>query len=379
MHYEDEFPLATNLLHLNHAGIGPWPRRTVAAIRGFAEENATFGSLHWPTWEKSILRLRELLRDLIGADSSNASSSNEVALVKNTSEGVSIVAYGLDWRPGDNVVVGRQEFPSNRFAWESLAERFGVEVRLADLIGDAPEESLLAHLDAGTRLLAVSSIQYTTGRRVDLARLGQACRQNGSLFCVDAIQSLGASPFDVEAACADFVCADGHKWLLAPEGAGIFYCRRERLETLKLNQFGWHITNNPNDYEATEWRLAENATRFECGSLNHIGFIGLLASLELLNEVGLEQVFKEVESKISYLIEQLDKNRFQILTPEAIEQRGGILTLRRLDADNDALFSHLLKHGVLCAKRAGGVRLSPHFYTPQSVLDRALTLLHEDV
>ncbi len=374
MSYEDEFPLAANLLHLNHAGIGPWPRRTVAAIREFAEENARFGSLHSATWGKSVARLRRLLRGLIGAD-----SSDEIALAKNTSEGVSVVAYGLDWRAGDNVVVGRQEFPSTRMALESLAERFNVEVRLADLTGDSPEQSLLTCLDAGTRLLAVSSIQYATGYRMDLARIGRACKQNGSLFCVDAIQSLGASPFDARAAGADFVCADGHKWLLAPEGAGVFYCRRERLETLKLNQFGWHMTDNPDDYETAEWRLASDATRFESGSLNHLGFIGLLTSLELLHEIGFKSVFKEVERNVSYLMDQLDKNRFRILTPEAAARRGGILTLRRLDADNDALFSRLLTHGVLCAKRVGGIRLSPHFYTPKSVLDRALALLHEDL
>ncbi len=370
MNREQEFQIAPDVLHLNHAGVGPWPRRTVAAIREFAEDNAAYGTLHSLSWEKSLARLRESLRGLVGAG-----SADEIALTKNTSEGISIVAYGLDWRPGDNVVVGRQEFPSNRMAWESLAQHCGVEIRLADLARDDPEQSLLACMDDNTRLLAVSSIQYLTGCRMDLARLGRACRECNSLFCVDAIQSLGASPFDAQAVGADFVCADGHKWLLSPEGTGIFYCRREHLSSLKLNQFGWHMTDAPGDYENPNWHSAADATRFECGSLNRLGFTGLAASLGLLYEVGFESVFKEVEKKVSYLIDKIDKDRFKILTPLAPDRRGGILTVRCNDTDNEALFSRLSAHGVLCAKRAGGIRLSPHFYTPQATLDRVLELL----
>ncbi len=379
MSREEEFPFASGILHLNHAGVGPWPRRTMTAIREFTEENMTIGTLHYAGWEQNILRLRGSLRGLIGA-----ASSDEIALTKNTSEGISIVAYGLDWRPGDNVVVGRWEFPSNRLAWESLARRFGVEVRLVEdenlaVEDENPERALLACMDDNTKLLAVSSIQYATGCRMDLARIGQACKRHGSLLCVDAIQSLGAAPFDAQAVGADFVCADGHKWLLSPEGTGIFYCRRECLETLKLNQFGWHMTDAPGDYESRGWCNAPDATRFECGSLNHLGFAALAASLELLHQTGFKTVFRAVEEKVSYLLDQVDKSRFEILTPQAPHRRGGILTVRCSDTDNKALFSHLSAHGVLCARRAGGIRLSPHFYTPQAVLDRALELLHQRI
>ena len=372
MDYLKEFPLASQLLHLNHAGVGPWPQRTVTALREFAQENMTFGSTHYTAWERRITHLRKALCQLVGA-----ASADEIALTKNTSEGLSIVAHGLDWQRGENIVVGRQEFPSNRFVWESLARRFDIEVRLADLDNEEPEQSLIALMNNNTRLLSVSSIQYANGRRMDLVQLGQACRQHGSLFCVDAIQSLGAAPFDAQAADVDFVCADGHKWLLSPEGSGIFHCRRKHLETLKLNQFGWHMVEAPGNYEAMTWCPAHDATRFECGSLNHLGFIALAASLELLFEVGLNTVFEEIEKKISYLMENIDETRFEILTPRARERRAGILTVRCKNSDNDALFSRLSSNNLLCAKRAGGIRLSPHFYTPQTVLDRALELLHQ--
>ena len=329
------------------------------------------GTLNFEMWEREISWLRKALCRLIGA-----SSPHEIALTKNTSEGISVVAYGLKWRPGDNVVVGCQEFPSNRLVWESLAQRFDIKVRLVDIENQTPEQSLLESMDADTRLLAVSAIQYARGSRTNLAQLGEACRQNGTLLCVDAIQNLGAAPFDACAAGADFVCADGHKWLLSPEGSGIFYCRRDRLRSLQLNQFGWHMTAEPNDFERTTWHEAPDATRFECGSLNHLGFIALAASLRLLNEIGLDTVFREVEEKITYLIEGFDENRFEILTPRETERRGGILTVRCHHMDRDALFSRLRSHGVLCAKRAGGIRLSPHFYTPRTVLDTVLELFH---
>ena len=244
MDYQNEFPLTP--LHLNHAGVGPWPRRTITALQKFAEENMTSGTVHYTAWKQRVASLREMLRELIGA-----ASADEIALTKNTSEGISLVACGLDWHAGENVVVGSQEFPSNRLAWESLSQRFNVEVRHADLSHE-PEQSLIALMDDNTRLLATSSIQYANGHRMNLAQLRQACRQHNSLFCIDAIQSLGAVPFNAQEVNADFVCADGHKWLLSPEGTGIFYCRHEHLKTLKLHQFGWHMVNNPEDYEKTE-------------------------------------------------------------------------------------------------------------------------------
>ena len=330
------------------------------------------GTSNSATWNEEISWLRNALCQLIGA-----SSPDEIALTKNTSEGISIVAYGLDWQPGENIVVGKQEFPSNRLVWESLARRFNIEVRLVDIENQTPEQSLLESMDADTRLLAVSAIQYAWGRRVNLAQLGEACRQNGTLLCVDAIQNLGAAPFDAHAVGADFVCADGHKWLLAPEGSGVFYCRRDHLDALQLNQFGWHMTAEPNDFECLKWREAPDATRFECGSLNHLGFIALATSLKLLNKVGLKTVFEEVEKKVTYLINEFDENRFEILTPRKTECRGGILTVRCHHMDRDALFSRLRSRGVLCARRAGGIRLSPHFYTPQAVLDEVLELFHQ--
>lgn len=366
-----EFALADQIVHLNHAGVAPWPRRTSQAIARFAEENMCVGSRHYPRWLEIEARLREQLRWLI-----NAESADDVALVKNTSEALSIVAYGLAWRPGDNVVTARQEFPSNRVVWESLRERFEVEVRLADLTASEPPEAALINcVDDRTRLLSISSVQYATGLRMDLNCIHAACRAHNALFCVDAIQSLGAEPFDVQACGADFAMADGHKWMLGPEGVALFYCRPERREQLRLTQFGWHMVQDYNDYERTDWEPARSARRFECGSPNNTGIHGLSASLSLIQEVGIARIHRDITDNISYLDEGLNTLGAQIVTPRAPARRAGIITFHHPHKETDALVEALQAAGILCAKRGGGVRFSPHFYTPRASLDRALTAL----
>ncbi|MGR8942282.1 MAG: aminotransferase class V-fold PLP-dependent enzyme, partial [Gammaproteobacteria bacterium] len=212
-----EFPLAEDLIYFNHAAVAPWPARTRRAVAEFAEQNCRYGAAFYPDWLKKEGLLREQLQALI-----NAPSADDIALVKNTSEALSFVAYGLEWRAGDNIVSSNEEFPSNRLPWESLAAQ-GVELRQADLYSAAsPEEALFAAVDRNTRLLTISSIQFATGLRLDIERIGAFCKQRGILFCVDAIQSIGAVRFDVQACQADFVMADGHKWMFGPEGLGVF-------------------------------------------------------------------------------------------------------------------------------------------------------------
>jgi cysteine desulfurase / selenocysteine lyase len=287
--FSAEFPLDPGLCYLNHAAVAPWPTRTTRAVQAFAEENNHTGSRHYERWLATERDLREGLRQLI-----NATSTDEIALLKNTSEALSVVAHGLDWSADDEVVISHLEFPSNRIVWESLA-RYGVKLRIADLYSrDNPEQALLDCLTDRTRLLSVSSVQYGNGLRLDLPVLGKACRERNILFCVDAIQSIGTGPFDVQAIQADFVMADGHKWMLGPEGLALFYCRRERLESLRLNQFGWHMVAAVGDFDRKEWAPSPTATRFECGSPNLLCAHALHASIGLLLEVGMEQVAERI-------------------------------------------------------------------------------------
>jgi cysteine desulfurase / selenocysteine lyase len=371
MSSETHFDLDPDVLYLNHAAVAPWPRRAVAAVERFARENGTRGAADYPRWLAVEARLREAAGLLLGA------SPSDVALVKNTSEGLSIIAHGLDWRVMDNVVGIVQEFPSNRIVWQSLGA-YGVEYRRLDLdrTGD-PEADLMALCDGQTRVMAVSSVQYARGLRLDLERLAAFCRRRGILFCVDAIQSLGAVPFDLARVPAAFVAADGHKWMLGPEGLGLLYVDPEIRPRLRLHQFGWHMVAQPGDYEAADWSPAADARRFECGSPNLLGVHALEASLSLLLEVGMAQVHAAISERVARLIELIDARGFELLSPREPARRAGIVTFRVPGTEPAALHKALMAQGVICAQRGGGVRFSPHFYTDESVLERAVALAAE--
>lgn len=370
---EHEFPQDASIAYLNHAAVAPWPRRTAEAVEAFARENLHQGALGYPGWLDVENRLREQLCRLVGAG-----SRDDIALLKNTSEGLSVIAAGLDWQPGEQVLISDQEFPSNRIPWEALSER-GVETVAVSLDGPDPEQRLINAMTRRTRLLSISSVQYGTGLRLDLQRLGEACRERGVLFCVDAIQSLGALPMDVASIKADFVVADGHKWMLGPEGLALFWCAPRLREQLRLNQYGWHMVESAGDFECREWKPAADARRFECGSPNLLGAHALSASLSLLLETGMEQVAVAIRERVDYLCEQLRlRHGVTLITPNEPERRAGIVTfLPAADTARDC-YDRLRRAGVVCALRGGGVRLSPHFYTPWRALDQALEAISED-
>lgn len=368
--WPDEFPLDDGLIYLNHAAVAPWPQRTRDAVMRFAEENARTGSEGYPHWIEVETRLRRGLARLI-----NAPASEDIALLKNTSEALSVVAYGLPWQAGDNIVISDQEFPSNRIVWESLSEQ-GVTVRRVDLASaDTPEQALMRACDRETRLLSISWIQYASGLRLHLEPLGEFCSSRDILFCVDAIQGIGALEFDVQACQADFVMADGHKWMLGPEGLALLYVRPERRDLLKLKQFGWHMVENHLDFDAPDWQPAHSARRFECGSPNMLGAHALQASIELLLEIGMTEVQRQVLENARYLMERIRQMpQLRLITNPDRNRHAGIVTFAHTTADANALYRYLMSQRVMCAARGGGVRFSPHFYNTHEQIDAALAM-----
>lgn len=362
-----EFPLDPSLVYLNHAAVAPWPRRTSQAVENFARENMHFGAAHYERW----LRMEQLLRDQL-ARLIGSVSPKDIALQKNTSEGLSVIAYGLAWQAGDEIVITDQEFPSNRIVWESLSSQ-GVKVVEASLPLPDPESAIIARLGPATRLLSVSSVQYGTGLKLDLARLGEACRERNILFCVDAIQSLGAAPFDVHRCYADFVVADGHKWMLGPEGIALLYVNPALCNQLAVNEFGWHMVEYVGDYTRKEWEICSTARRFECGSPNMLGIHALSASIGLLLDVGMNEIEQRIQQRTDYLYAELQKiPGIALLTPDSPGRRAGIVTFTSNRIANETLFSTLKAQNIVCAPRGGGIRFSPHFYTPIEALDRAI-------
>jgi cysteine desulfurase / selenocysteine lyase len=353
--YRREFPVTGNYIFLDHAGVAPMPLRVKTAIETLLAESTEGGAFYYPAWAQRVVEIRQACARLINA------GPDEIAFVKSTSHGLSIVAQGLDWRPGDNVLIYEKEFPSNIYPWLNLRNR-GVEVRtIPSRDGRIAMHDIELLMDARTRLLAISSVQYSNGFRIDLTRVGALCREKQVLFCVDAIQSLGLIPMAVRDCQIDFLSADAHKWLLGPEGIGIFYCRKELAEQLSPALIGWKSVQNEFEFDRTELLLKTNALRFEEGSMNLMGIIGLGAALDLLFEVGIEHVEQRVLDLGDLIIQEALKRGYRVQTPSARHERGGNITFSG-DFDPAAMQDALREQRIMVSARGGGIRASPHFY-----------------
>lgn len=369
MDFQQEFPLDDSVTYLNHAAVAPWPIRTARAVQEFANQNAVYGSKRYLDWLKTENLLRQQLAQLI-----NSSSTDEIALLKSTSEGLSVIAYGINFKPGDEVVISSEEFPSNRIVWESLASK-GVKLIEVELDNE-PEENLINACTSKTKLLSISSVQYGTGRVIDLNKLGEHCASTDTLFCVDAIQSIGAMPFDAQACKADFVVADGHKWMLGPEGLALFYCKKSTMPALQLNQYGWHMIEDAGNYTTKEWSVASSAKRFECGSPNMLGIHALSASLSLVLEVGIERISERVQALTQYVRTKVQERPALVLLSDG-NALSGITTFQVTGMNSDTVYRELMDRSVMCACRGGGVRFSPHFYQDNTTIDRAFAILDD--
>ncbi|MGH8498489.1 MAG: aminotransferase class V-fold PLP-dependent enzyme, partial [Methylococcales bacterium] len=265
-----------------------------------------------------------------------------------------------------------------RIPWQSLQER-GVEFRQAAITSASSTEQALFDLtDTNTRLITISSTQFASGLRLDVEKIGAFCRNHDILFCIDAIQSIGAVQFDVQACSADFAMADGHKWMLGPEGLGVFYSTPEARERLKLSQFGWHMIEDPNDYRNRPWTIASDSRRFECGSSNMLGIHALSSSLSLLLEVGMDLVENNVLENADYLKNLIDRrDELVLLSPRSPGLGSGIVVFKHRTIENEVLFGILRDHGVICAQRGGGIRFSPHFYTSKTIIEHAVRIAAE--
>jgi cysteine desulfurase/selenocysteine lyase len=353
--YRREFPVTGTYIFLDHAGVAPMSLRVKTAIETLLAESTEDGAFYYPAWAQRVVEIRQACARLINA------GPDEIAFVKSTSHGLSIVAQGLDWRPGDNVLIYEKEFPSNIYPWLNLRSR-GVEVRtIPSRDGRIAMHDIELLMDARTRLLTISSVQYSNGFRIDLTKVGALCREKQVLFCVDAIQSLGLIPMAVRDCQIDFLSADAHKWLLGPEGIGIFYCRKELAEQLSPPLIGWKSVQNEFEFDRTELLLKTNALRFEEGSMNLMGIIGLGAALDLLFEVGIEHVEQRVLDLGDLIIQEALKRGYRVQTPGGRHERGGNITFSG-DFDPAAMQDALREQRIMVSARGGGIRASPHFY-----------------
>lgn len=373
--WTDEFPILQQMAFFNHAGVAPISGRAARAMRDYVQQ-ATDKAYVGSGWYARADKIREMAARLIGAR-----SGWEIAFVSNTSSGLSLVAKGMRWQPGDEVVITNIEFPANRYPWVDLKHQ-GVKVveveRRPD--GSIDPEDLHEAVTNHTRVVAISHVQFASGQRMDLRAISDLVHQARGYLCVDAIQSVGAMPVDVRAMGIDFLAADGHKWLLGPEGAGIFYCRQELIEDLHPGVVGWRNMVDAQDYLNYRYDFRGDAVRFEPGSLNIPGVLALGASIEMFLELGMEAVWRRIEGLTTRLCDGLSAKGYHVISPRGDpRQRSGIVVFEpAAEAGKPApakIVADLEKQGIIIVLRDGRLRASPHFYNTLQQIDQLIHAL----
>ena len=365
----NEFPITRNYNFQNHAGVAPISNRCAAAINDYLTHLQNFTYLKGSFYAHAD-RIRAKIAQLINAQ------SDEVTFCKNTSDGLSMVANGLNWQTGDNVVTTNAEFSANIYPWQALRSR-GVEVRMVfEEDGRIPIERLIESINSRTRLVAISSVQFASGFRTDLASLGEYCQSKGVLLCVDAIQSLGVFPIDVRAMNIDFLAADGHKWLCAPEGAGIFYVRSELQGHLRPTCIGWASMKERFNFDRYQFEFDESAKRYDSGSYNLAGIYGLGGAIELLTEIGIEPIARRLIALTDRLVAGLRDKGYRVVSSRAPQERSGIVAFLSDRHEANEVQRHLQnEHRIVIAVRRGRLRSSPHIYNTETEIDQLIDAL----
>ena len=362
------FPVTDEVIFFDHARVAPLPDRLRKVVTAFVDDATNFGTVNYETWMLAMECTRKKFAQLINAD------MDEVAFIKNTSEGISIVANGFDWQSGDNVVIPDIEFPANVYPWWNLKQR-GVETRMVKSIeGRVLFDDLAKKVDDRTRILSISSVECNSGFRSDLNRIGAFCREKGVLFFVDAIQSLGVLPMDVKKDYIDFLSADGHKWMLSVEGLGGFYISKEVIDRIRPVTMGWGNVVNAANFMDYDFTLKKDAKKFEEGTPNTMSIHAFGAALDVLLEAGIDNIENRVMNLGDCIIAELNRRDIKIYSSTILEERSGNVSFI-LNKDVDPLYSFMMENKVKLTVRDGLVRLSPHFYNNEDEILKFFDLL----
>ncbi|MGC3957182.1 MAG: aminotransferase class V-fold PLP-dependent enzyme [Verrucomicrobiota bacterium] len=370
---QHEFPVVKNKVFLAHAGDCPLPRRVAQAIADYAL-HAAAGDQEAAIWPQAVEEGRALGAKLLGCD------AEEVALVGPTSLALSFFASGLKFRKGDNILIYHDDYPSNVYPWMALAER-GVEVRLMNTrgLGVIRPMDVLGQVDEQTRLVALASCHFISGYRLNYAAIGKALQARNILFCLDAIQTVGAFPTTMEH--VDLLAADAHKWLLGPCGAGLMVVKKHVQPLLNPPIYGWHNVRCPNFVAQEEIAYRSGAKKYEAGTQNLLGLVGLNEAMRMLLELGVDQIGRELVRKRAWLVPALQAKGYTVLNADvAMENASGIVTFFKPEADLAALHQKLLDAQIVTSLRVDRkgqryIRLSPHFYNTDAELQRVLEMI----
>jgi cysteine desulfurase / selenocysteine lyase len=367
--FRSEFPVAKRWAFLDHAAVAPLSGPAVTALADYSHSLAENGIAAVKEWLDRVKSVRQIAARLI-----NAPHDDDVYFVPNTTHGISVIAEGFSWQPGDNVVLPAEEYPSNQYPWMNLAS-CGVEVRtVANRGSRIAIDDIVAALDGRTRVLTVSAVEFASGFRNDLDVLGELCRNRGIFFFVDAIQALGVLPLDVQRTPIDALSADGHKWLLGPEGAGIGYIRREWVERLHPIGVGANSVVRPYAFSTIDFTLKPHAGRWEGGAYNVPGIAALGASLELLLSAGIDSIASRVFELTDFLCDRAAAAGLEVFSSRHPGEKSGIVSLVSTREPPETLMKRCRAEGVIVNNRANRIRISPHAYNTEVEIDRFLAV-----
>lgn len=363
------FPITRNYNFQNHAGVAPLCAPAAEAMQRYAREASECANVRTDFY-REVEQVRRLAAQLINA------VPEEVTFVKNTTEGLGWVANGLNWSTGENVVTTNVEFPANIYPWMGLQAR-GVQLKMVpEENGRVPVERIVDAITSKTRVVTVSAVQFASGYRTDLVTLGRICKEKGVLFCVDAIQALGAMPIDVRAMNIDFLSADGHKWLCGPEGCGIFYCNSSLIGHLKPVMAGWLCMVDALDFGNYRFEFLDSARKFDTGSYNLAGVLGLGAAIEMLLDVGIDKISAHILMLTDRMVGKLRDKGYRVISSRRAGEASGIVAFISDVHDHAKIQKHLqAEHRIVIAVREGRLRSSPHLYNSIEEIDRMVELL----
>jgi cysteine desulfurase/selenocysteine lyase len=365
------FPVTERANYLNHAAVSAPPTPTIEAIKSYLADVSENGSVNFRSWLAVKERTRQLLANLLGA------RAEQVAFVRNTSDGLSTVANGLDWRPGDNLVTFRNEFPSNIYPWLRARDAFGIEVRMCEERNGRIElDEMINMIDGRTRVVAVSQIQYASGFRADLGRLGHAVRAHDALLVADVIQGLGVVPTDVESELIDVAAGACHKWLLTPEGVGFLYLSDRARERIQPTLVGWVSVPNPDDYHNFEQGWNRGTLAWETGTGPSALIHGLEESLKLLTRTGIGNIQNHLEILSDHLCQRLNSGNYHVVSSRRSGEKSQIVCIQHTGGLSPMdLYSHLMERNIVTAPRGDRLRISPHLYNTLEEIDQLVGAL----
>ena len=365
------FPAANNFTYLNSAAVSPMPTTAIGAVNRQLNDVASSGMLHYQDWVDTKDRCRTLVATMLNV------RPDQVAFLRNTSDGLASIANGLKWQPGDNIVSFANEFPANFYPWRRIREEFGVELRLvAEHNGRFDTDEFIGLINSSTRVVTISAVQYASGFRADLERIGQAARAVDALFCVDIIQGFGAMPFDLPAQFVDAACGASHKWLCAPEGCGMIYLSDRARERVQPTLVGWISVETPWDFADREQPFKSTALAWESGTGCSSLFYGLEQSLKLLHKTGAENIERHLADLTDNLCDSLAGRDYEMVSSRAPGEKSAIVCIKHQgDLSSNQIAAQLESEKIIVSPRGDRLRIAPHFFNNIEDIDKLVTAL----